>query len=107
MKIILVSVSFVIANFSLFTNSAIAQDTYPIGLRARFLQGCVTEKPPDFTNEQAVYQQFRLCVCALDQFQARYSSQDFYALISAAEQGDSAKAVELNTFVEEAAFECM
>ncbi|MEM1368330.1 MAG: hypothetical protein AAGG02_09990 [Cyanobacteria bacterium P01_H01_bin.15] len=100
------SVSFAIANFLLSANSAIAQNSYPVSVRSVYLQGCLSENPPNFSNEQAAYQQIRLCVCTLDKFQARYTSQQFMELFGEADQNQSPQAQELERVGTEFFIEC-
>ena len=49
-------------------------NTYPLSTRALFVTGCMSDEPPDYTNNpDAAYLKTRACLCILDKFQETYS----------------------------------
>ena len=71
------------------------------------MQGCMTDKQPDFTNKDEVYMKIRGCLCMLDQFQDNYTNQEFMELFAGAHNNQQSEAQELMSFVKEKIGNCL
>lgn len=83
-----------------FPVQALAQsNSYPVGSRAIFLAGCLTDEPSlNLYDKDKVYSQMRICVCFLDKFQNAYTNTEFMTLFAEVEQNNSTSQQELSQF---------
>ena len=74
---------------------------YSLGVKATFMQGCLFDKLPDFSQKTEVFIKMKRCLCMMDKFEGRYSEKQFMDLFSHAEKEYSWQKRELDDFVQE------